>query len=85
MEQAISKFLDVMPALDMDGFPSEEEKSARQDWLKGRMEFLRRHTVFYTSSAKLCCGVTQTTPCVNPKRYIPVCMYQYVLVYTSMY
>ena len=32
----------------------------------------RRHTVFYTRSGRLCCGVTQTTAHVNFQRYVPV-------------
>ena len=41
----------------------------------------KRHTVFYTSSVRLCCGGTLTThsSCVNPQRYAPVhtSTYQY--------
>ena len=47
----------------------------------------RRHILFYTKSARLCCGATQTTPPVNPQRYVPVhtCMYSFVLVCTCLY
>jgi hypothetical protein len=47
----------------------------------------RRHTVFYTRSARLCSGETLTTPRVYPQRYVPLhtSTYQYVPVRTSMY
>ena len=48
----------------------------------------RRHTVFYTRSGRLCCGVTPTTwtAHVNLQRYVPVhtSTYQYKLVHTGM-
>ncbi len=52
-----------------------------------KIKFSRRHTVFYTRSARLCCGVTLTTLRVNPQRYVPVytSTYQYKLVHTGMY
>jgi hypothetical protein len=50
MEQSI---MDAMPALEMDGFPSEEETSARQYWRKGQMEFWEG-TQYFTQGLQNC-------------------------------
>ena len=85
MEQAIGKFLDGMPAVESKGYEQLHRHLARL--LKRPNGISKRLTVFYTRSARFCCGATQTTPHVNPQRYVLVhtSTYQYILVYTALY